>query len=69
MDIDIVTYILYNDIQRRFLIINNKIQLIKHLKPATSRYPLAVMLSICYQFFGLSLIIKIFFTIIKGIYK
>jgi len=33
--------------QRRLLIINNKIQLIKHLKPATSRYPVAVK---CLQF-------------------
>jgi hypothetical protein len=31
------------DTQRRLLIINNKIQLIKHLKPATSRYAVEVM--------------------------
>jgi len=51
MDIDIVTYILYNDkyIEKTLALKkpSNKIQLIKHLKPATSSYPVAVM---CFQF-------------------
>jgi hypothetical protein len=38
MDIDTVTYILYKD-KYTEKTLNNKIQLIKHLKPATSRYP------------------------------
>jgi len=60
VDIDIVTYMLYSIIYSvgRILAINKKIQIIKHRKP------------ICNSVFnGISLIIKIFFTIIKGIYE
>jgi len=46
MDIDIVTFILYNN-KYTMKTLNNKIELIEHLKPATSRYIVAVM---CFQF-------------------
>jgi len=59
VDIDIVAYILSDIIYsvRRILAIN-KSTIIKHLKPIVNSV-----------FNGISLITKIFFTIIKGIYK
>jgi len=57
VDMDIATYILSNIIYIVFLAIN-KSTVIKHLKPIVSSV-----------FSGISMIIKIFFTIIKGIYK
>jgi len=58
VDIDIVIHILLYNIHSigRILLVNNKVQIIKHLKPVFN------FLSV---FNGLSLIIKIFFTIIK----
>ena len=59
MDIDIVTYILSNiNSVGRILVINNKIQIVKPLKPIFNSV-----------FNGISLIIKIFFSNIKGIYE